>query len=76
MKENIKAPRHWPLCGEFTGEFPAQRVSNTENDDAIVDIMGSYRLEFRIIESYHHAIVTLKYEMFTDAFLRQSAKVS
>ena len=19
-KENIKAPRHWPLCGEFTGE--------------------------------------------------------
>ena len=34
------------------------------------------RLEFRIIESYRHAIVTLKYEMFTDAFLRQSAKVS
>ena len=27
MKENIKAPRHWPLCGEVTGtgEFPAQR---------------------------------------------------
>ena len=20
IKENIKAPRHWPLCGEFTGE--------------------------------------------------------
>ena len=19
LKENIKAPRHWPLCGEFTG---------------------------------------------------------
>ena len=33
MKENIKAPRHWPLCGEFTGtgEFPAQRASNAEN---------------------------------------------
>ena len=33
IKENIKAPRHWPLCGEFTGtgEFPAQRASNTEN---------------------------------------------
>ena len=32
MKENIKAPRHWPLCGEFTGtgEFPAQRASNAE----------------------------------------------
>ena len=28
----IKAPRHWPLCGEFTGtgEFPAQRASYAE----------------------------------------------
>ena len=33
IKENIKAPRHWPLCGEFTetGEFPAQRASCAEN---------------------------------------------
>ena len=33
IKENIKAPRHWPLCGEFTGtgEFHAQRASNAEN---------------------------------------------
>ena len=33
IKENIKAPCHWPLCGEFTetGEFPAQRASNAEN---------------------------------------------
>ena len=31
IKENIKAPRHWPLCGEFTGEFPAQMSSNAEN---------------------------------------------
>ena len=33
MKENIKVPRHWPLCGEFTGtgEFPAQRASYAEN---------------------------------------------
>ena len=33
IKEYIKAPRHWPLCGEFTGtgEFPAQRASNAEN---------------------------------------------
>ena len=31
IKENIKAPRHWPLCGEFTGigEFPAQMASNS-----------------------------------------------
>ena len=33
IKENINAPRHWPLCGEFTGtgEFPAQRASYAEN---------------------------------------------
>ena len=33
IKENIKAPRHWPLWGEFTGtgEFPIQRASNAEN---------------------------------------------
>ena len=33
IKENIKAPRHWPLCGEFTGtgEFPAQMASKAEN---------------------------------------------
>ena len=30
-QRNIKAPRHWPLWGEFTGEFPAQRASNAEN---------------------------------------------
>ena len=33
IKENIKAPCHWTLCWEFTGngEFPAQRASNAEN---------------------------------------------
>ena len=33
IKENIKAPRHWHLCREFTGngEFPAQRASYAEN---------------------------------------------
>ena len=31
-KENIKAPRHWPLCGEFTGDrrIPAQMASNAK----------------------------------------------
>ena len=33
IKENIKVPRHWPLCGEFTGDrwIPAQWASNAEN---------------------------------------------
>ena len=31
IKENIKAPRYWPLYREFTGD-PAQMASNAEND--------------------------------------------
>ena len=33
IKESIKAPRHWPLCGEFTGDrwISAQRAGNAEN---------------------------------------------
>ena len=30
IKENIKAPRHWPLCEEFTDKFSAQMPSNAE----------------------------------------------
>ena len=32
-KENFKAPRHWPLWQEFTGDrwIPAQKASNAEN---------------------------------------------
>ena len=30
IKESIKAPRHWPLGGESTGD--TQRASNEEND--------------------------------------------
>ena len=31
--ETIKAPRHWPLCGEFSGDrwLPRTKVSNAEN---------------------------------------------
>ena len=33
IKENNKAPRHWPLCrnSPVTGEFPAQKASSAEN---------------------------------------------
>ena len=32
IKENIKSPRHWPLCGEFTGNrwIPRTIASNAE----------------------------------------------
>ena len=49
IKENIKAPRHWPLWGEFmvTSEFPAQRTSNAENvsfDDVITRLIYYHSL--------------------------------
>ena len=33
IKENIKAPRHWPLRGESTGDrwIPSQKASNAKN---------------------------------------------
>ena len=33
IKENIKAPRHWPLCGNppVTGELPTEKTSNAKN---------------------------------------------
>ena len=33
QKENIKAPRHWPFSGEFTGDrwIPRTKASNAEN---------------------------------------------
>ena len=27
VKENIKAPRYWPLCGEFTGDRRIPRTN-------------------------------------------------
>ena len=28
IKENIKTPRHWPLCGEFTGDRAVPRTDH------------------------------------------------
>ena len=49
IKENIKAPRQWPLCGEFTGagEFPAQMASNAENVSILWRHHGKQALTYR-----------------------------
>ena len=39
IKENIKAPRHWPLWVEFTGDFPAQRASNAQQMFSFDDVI-------------------------------------
>ena len=66
-QRNIKAPRHWPLCGEFTGtgEFPAQRASYAENvsiwwrhhgDQAIVPLPVRQHMD----SIYHDIPITSK----------------
>ena len=57
IKENIKAPRHWPLCGEFTGtgEFPTQMASNAKMfpfDDVIMRNFGLALCAVWNIEGY------------------------
>ena len=36
IKENIKSPRHWPLCGEFTGDRWIPRIRASNSDDASI----------------------------------------
>ena len=55
INENMKVPRHWPLRGEFTGEFPAQRVSNAEN----VSIWWRHHAAADLIENYYDRYVPL-----------------
>ena len=50
MKENIKAPHHWPLWGEFIGEYPAQRASKVEN----VSIWWRHHVKQYSLEILHY----------------------
>ena len=47
MKQNIKAARHWPVWGEFTGDrWIPLRASNAEMfpfDDVIMMLIGVVR---------------------------------
>ena len=38
IKENIKASRHWPLCGEFTGHSP-HKWPKTRNMSPFDDVI-------------------------------------
>ena len=57
IKKNIKALRHWPLWGEFTGArwIPSQRGSNAEN----VSIWWRHHVQIRTLRIYHTLIVGL-----------------
>ena len=51
IKENIKAPRHWRLCGEFTG------------DNFDVTVLTSRGTE--TVEKYTSDLVSMKGRLFT-----------
>ena len=80
IKENIKARRHWPLCGEFTGtgEFPAQRASNVENvsisDDVIMGEIAFDTLSRQDLTDDQSTLVQLMvcYRQATSHYLNQS----
>ena len=57
IKENIKAPRHWPLWGEFT----AQMASNADNVSIwwrhhVIAIHKLYTNDYFFCGLYHHRI--------------------
>ena len=62
IKETIKAPRHWPLCGKSseTGEFRAQRASKAEN----ITIWWRHH-ESDPTSSGHHVVFDVSYGFYT-----------
>ena len=49
IKESTQAPRHWPLCGEFTGDRNTRKM--LPFDDAITRTTGIVCLIWRNKES-------------------------
>ena len=43
ITENIEAPRHWPLCGEFTGDRGIPRTNGQLHGNASIWWRGLFR---------------------------------
>ena len=50
IKENIKAPRHWPLCGEFTGDRWIPRTNGQKRGKCFHLMTSSW------LHSHHYVI--------------------
>ena len=79
IKENIKAPRHKPLWGEFTGDRPTRRASNAKNVSIWwrhhMDILfGFYKLKIQQIGICAHCY-TQRIHLTNYAFSRNSISV-
>ena len=76
IKENIKAPSHWPLCGEFAGDR-TQMASNMENVSIWLchhDINHTQGTDFSEKHNWDYPIfideITLQVCSFAAIFLR------
>ena len=47
IKENIKAPRHWPLCGEFTGDRWIPRTNGQQRGNCFHLMTSSCLTHYR-----------------------------
>ena len=75
IKENVKAPRHWPLCGEFTGtgEFSAQRASYAENVSIWWRHHGTWSVAFTATQTgaHHHLLSCHSQRWDVNGYLQQ-----
>ena len=63
-QRNIKVPRHWSLCGVFTGtgEFPAQMASNAENVSIWWRHHETWVWDILCSHTYHNVVVIYFYD--------------
>ena len=56
IKENIKAPRHWPLCGEFTGDRLIPRTNGQLRRKCFHLMTSSWVLKFIAWYLWHESV--------------------
>ena len=54
IKENIKGPRHWPLCGEFTGDRWIPRTNGQLHWKCFHLMMSSWLWKLTQLKSQTH----------------------
>ena len=62
IKVNIKAPRHWPLCGEFTGDRWIPRTKGQRRGKCfhLMTSSWNYELMFAVLAMHIHGELLLQ----------------
>ena len=77
IRESIKAPRHWPLCGEFTGDRWIPRTKGRDKFDAILwRQFQMHSLEWKYINfDWNFTEVFLKVSPIHDMVIRSDMNI-